>query len=195
MWPLKCQPFYGIVSVHEREQGTKSKRCNTRKSLLLMHPSLSWYFLCRMLFKCGFSKLALFLIQVKQKSQMQKPGSMFVLSLTGRIPLFNSGQTKVPRNNLRDLVTSLQGLTSKESVENGTRSNVFCLNNLNFAQQKDSLAKPAVCCCSWHIVAASLTLWLEATRPSNIRSTLIHVTSLFFSWKFKSPFQNQMMVI
>lgn len=113
-----------------------------------------------MLFKCVFSKLALFLIQVKQKPQLQRPGLTLVLSLTGRIPIFDSGQTKVPGNNLlRDLVASLQGLTSKVLMENGTCSGVFWLNHLNFAQQKDRLAKPAVCCCLWHIVATSaLTL-------------------------------------
>lgn len=194
MWPLKCQLFYGVVSVHEGERGTRSKRCNTRKSLLLMHPILSF---SRMLFKCVFSKLALFLIQVKQKPQMQKPGSTLVLSLNGRIPVFDSGQTKVPGNNLLcGLVASLQGLTSKASVENGPCSNVFWLNHLNFAQQKDTLAKPAVCCCLWHVLAASaLTLWPETTCPSNICSTLIHVTYLVFSWKSESPFQKQRMVI
>lgn len=118
MWPLKCRLFYGVVSVHERERGTRSKRCNTRKSLLLMHPTLSWYSLCRMLFKCVFSKLALFLVQGKQKTQMRKPGLTLVLSLTGRTPVFDNGQTKVPGNNLLcDLFASLQGLSSKESVE------------------------------------------------------------------------------
>lgn len=90
---------------------------------------------------------------------------MLVLSLTGRIPVFDSSQTKVPGNNLLcDLVAPLQGLTSEASVENGTCSNVVWLNHLNFAQQKDTLVKPAVCCCSWHIVATSaLTLWPETT--------------------------------
>lgn len=149
-----------------------------------------------MLFKCVFSKLALFLIQVKQKPQMQKPGSTLVLSLTGRIPVFHSGQTKVPGNNLLcDLDASLQGLISKASVENGTCSNVFWLNHLNFAQQKATLAKPAVCRCVWHVVAASALTWPETTCPSSIRFTLIHVTSLGFSWKSESPFQKQMVAM
>lgn len=60
----------------------------------------------------------------------------------------------MPGNNLLcDLITSLQGLTPKASVENGTWANVFWPDHLNFAQQKDTLLKPAVCCCSWHVVA------------------------------------------
>jgi len=79
-----------------------------------------------MLFKCVFGKLTLFLIQVKQKPQVQKPDSMSVLPLTGRIPVFDSGQARVPRNHLLcGLAASLQGLISEALVENGTCSNVF----------------------------------------------------------------------
>lgn len=113
--PHKCHLLLEVVSV---EQGTRSKYCNTRKPLLLMHLALSLISLFRIMFKCVFvffffvrlffSKLAIFLIQLKQRSLMQKPSLTLPLSLDGRIPIFNSGQTEVRRNNLLcDLVALL----------------------------------------------------------------------------------------
>lgn len=61
--------------------------------------------------------------------------------------MFNSGQTKVPGNDLLcDFVASLQGLTRWKMG----RSQVFWLNHLKVAQQKDTLAKFTVSCWLWH---------------------------------------------
>lgn len=80
-WAPKCYLFYGVVSVHEKEPGMRSKQHNSHKSLLLMHPALSWWSLSSMPFTC-FWFFSLYLLQVKQKPRMPQPGSMLLLSLS-----------------------------------------------------------------------------------------------------------------
>lgn len=114
--------------------------------------------------------------------------SVTAVSLTGRIPVFHSGQTKVPGNGLWcDLVASLQGLTRwKQDMFIGVLAepSKVCPGK----QSQEFLAGHGP-----FVAISALTLWLETTCPSNISSALMHC--LLFSWKSESPFQTQVMVV
>lgn len=168
----------------------RSKQRNSRKSLLLMHPTLSWCSLSRMPFTCFwiFSKLALYLLQVKQKPRMPHPGSMLVLSLS----LAGSPCSIVAKPKGQEMifcvVASLQGLT-RWKMGHVHRCSGWIIwrlpsrrthwQNLQFLAGRGTF-----------VAISALTLWLETTCPSNISSALM--LCLLSS---ESPFQTQVVVI
>lgn len=164
----------------------KSKQRNSRKSLLLMHPTLSW---C-----CLQNAIYLFLVFFTLLSTSKaKPTnatawfSVSAVSLSGRIPVLRSGQTKMPGNDfLCDLVASLQGLTRWKMGHvhrySGRTNKRIHWQSLEFVTGHGPF-----------VAISALTLGLETTCPSNVNSALMH--HLLFFWKSERPFQTQVMVI
>lgn len=186
-WPPKCYLFYGVVSVLEKEPGMKSKQRNSRKSLLLMHPALSWCSLSRMPFTC-FWFFSLYLLQVKQNQRMPQPGSMLVLSLSvaGSLCSVVAKPKCLEMIFLCDLVALLQGLTGWK-MGHVHRCFGRTIKRMHWQSLEFVIGHGPF------VAISALTLGLETTCPSNINSASMH-HSLFF-WKSERPFQTQVMVI
>lgn len=114
------------------------------------------------------------------------------VSVSGRIPVWDCGQTKVPGNYLLcDLVVTQQGLTRWKMghVHRCSGWTILSLASRSIHWQCLQFA-------AGHgpfVAISALNLWLETTCPSNISSALMHC--LLFSWKSESPFQTQVMEI